>query len=115
MAGLYHKGRRKQKTFFPKGWLQYVTQTKIFQAGRKNKMILNSQYKAAFAEYEAPLRQLEKAFDSAGMLISFGCFVAAFNNKMVEIYQNKKRAKIICIEGDSPAQAVKDVAQAVAL
>jgi len=79
-------------------------------------MIIDEQHKAAFAEYEAPLRQLEMVFHSAGLVVSFRCFVAPGNNKMVDVlYKNKSRNKLICIEGDSPAQAVKDVAAGVRL
>jgi len=79
-------------------------------------MILDEQYQAAFAEYEAPLRQLENAFQMAGLNVSFRCFVTPLNSKMVDVlYRNKSRNKFLCIEGDSPAQAVKDVAAGVKL
>jgi hypothetical protein len=77
-------------------------------------MILDSQHEAAFAEYEASLRLLEKAFNETGLSIRFRCFVAPSNNKMVDVLTEKNyRLKLVCIEGDSPAQAVKDVAAAV--
>jgi hypothetical protein len=78
-------------------------------------MILDPQHKAAFAEYEVPLRMLERAFKVAGLRLSFRCFVAPLNNKMVDIIIKNKSVWIACIEGDSPAQAVKDVAAGVRL
>jgi hypothetical protein len=78
-------------------------------------MILDPQHKAAFAEYEESLQKLEGAFNFAGERITFHGFVAPPSNKMVVIVDKNpnKRSKIICIEGDNPAQAVKDVAAGV--
>ncbi|MDR2953213.1 MAG: hypothetical protein LBU82_08235 [Treponema sp.] len=78
-------------------------------------MTLDSQYEAAFAEYEASLYSLEKAFNFAGLPVKFYCFVDPLNNKMVDITRKNKRIKLVCIEGASPAQAVKDVAAGVRL
>jgi len=79
-------------------------------------MIIDKQHKAAFAEYEEPLRQLENAFNLAGLPVSFRCFVDPLNNQMVDVTnKNKTRNNLICIEADSPAQAIKDVAARVKL
>jgi len=79
-------------------------------------MILDEQHKAAFADYEDSLRQLENAFSLADLPVSFRCFVDPLNNKMVDVTnKNKTRNKLICIEADSPAQAIKDVAAGVRL
>ena len=79
-------------------------------------MIIDKQHKAAFAEYKDSLFLLEKTFILAGLFISFRCFVDPLNNKMVDVTnKNKTRNRLICIEGDSPAQAVKDVAAGVRL
>ncbi|GHV76484.1 hypothetical protein AGMMS49942_13050 [Spirochaetia bacterium] len=78
-------------------------------------MILDTQHKAAFEGYEKPLRKLEKAFFKTGIPLQFFLHEDPFNNRMVEIIGNGSRQKVICIEGDSPAQAVKDVAAAVKL
>jgi len=79
-------------------------------------MIIPEEHKAAFAEYEKPLEHLEKSFNRAGLFVRFYCFVAPANNKMVSIENhNGVRIKLACIEGDSPAQAVKDVAAGVRL
>jgi len=79
-------------------------------------MILDEQHKAAFAEYEDSLYFLETAFQLAKLPISFHCFVDPLNNKMVDVTnRNKTRNNLICIEGDSLAQAVKDVAAGVRL
>jgi len=79
-------------------------------------MIINEEHKAAFAEYEKPLRHLEKAFNKTGLAVRFYCFVAPPDNKMVDIVRlTGGRLNLVCIEGDSPAQAVKDVAKGVRL
>jgi hypothetical protein len=78
-------------------------------------MILDSQHAAAFEGYAKPLRSLEKAFSQAGNPVRFYAFVAPLSNKMVEIIRKPASRKLVCIEGDSPAQALKDVAAAVKL
>jgi hypothetical protein len=78
-------------------------------------MTLDIQHKAAFAEYEASLYSLEKAFNFAGLPVKFYCFVAPLGNKMVDVADKNSRNKVICIEGASPAQAIKDVAAGVRL
>ena len=80
-------------------------------------MIIDKEDKNAFADYEAAFYKLEMAFGYAKAYIEFHCFVLPPNNKIVEVLnrKNKKRLCLICIEGDSPAQAVKDVAAAVRL
>jgi hypothetical protein len=77
-------------------------------------MILDSQHAAAFEGYAKPLRSLEKAFRKAGTSVSFYAFVAPLGNKMVDIRKSASH-KLVCIEGDNPAQALKDVAAAVKL
>jgi len=79
-------------------------------------MILDTQHVAAFQNYAKPLQKLEKAFNKAKLPVTFRAFVAPYENKMVEItYKNQRQRKLLCIEGDNPAQAVKDVAEAVGL
>jgi hypothetical protein len=78
-------------------------------------MILDNQHEAAFEGYANPLRSLEEAFNKAGTSVSFYAFVAPLGNKMVDIIRKSASRKLVCIEGDSPAQAVKDVAAAVKL
>jgi len=81
-------------------------------------MILDEQHKAAFAEYAKPLEKLEKKFNRAGIPVKLRAFVAPRENKMVMVeitYTNQRFMNLICIEGDSPAQAVKDVAAGVRL
>jgi len=75
-------------------------------------MILDEQHKAAFDGYAKPLAKLEKTFDKTWHPVTFFCFVDPFGNKMVRIIPNRAK-KVICIEGSSPAQAVKDVAAGV--
>ena len=68
----------------------------------------------SFEDYADALSQLESSFRAANVPVKFYLFVAALNNKMVEVtYKNGKPKKLLCIEGTSPAQAVKTVAAAV--
>ena len=77
-------------------------------------MLLDHYHAGAFWGYSKPLEKLEKSFNKAGLAITFNAFVAPRDNKMVEIiYRGQSKSKLVCIEGDSPAQAVKDVAKAV--
>jgi hypothetical protein len=79
-------------------------------------MRLDGEYYNAFTEYRDSLCRLEAAFNSAKIPLGFRLFVAPLENKMVEIsFRNRREKKLVCIEGDSPAQAVKDVASAVRL
>jgi hypothetical protein len=78
-------------------------------------MILDKQHKPAFEGYREPLKLLEEAFNRAGLSVRFYAFEAPLKNKMVQIFFGQVPGKIICIEGDSPAQALKDVAEAVRL
>lgn len=78
-------------------------------------MILDQQHQAAFEGYAESLRSLEEAFRKAGYMITFYAVNAPLGNKIVKILKGKTVLKTICIEGDSPAQAVKDVAAAVRL
>ena len=68
----------------------------------------------SFERHADALSQLELSFRTAGVPVKFFLFMAALNNKMVEItYKNSKPKKLVCIEGASPAQAIKAVAAAV--
>jgi hypothetical protein len=78
-------------------------------------MILSEKNKNAFSEYGTSLRYLEKSFNKAGLPVTFRCVATPNKTKIVDIIKNFKVIKQICIEGDSPAQAVKDVAEAVKL
>jgi hypothetical protein len=79
-------------------------------------MKLDGKYYNAFTEYKDCLCRLESAFNAAKIPVGFRLFVAPLENKLVEIsFRNRSEKKLICIEGDSPAQAVKDVAEAVKL
>ena len=70
----------------------------------------------ALQDYEVPLTLLEEAFRAAGRHVKFVLFMAPLENKMVEITcRNERWKKLVCIEGASPAQAVKDVAAAVSI
>ena len=68
----------------------------------------------AFAGYMTALRSLEEAFNMAGVPVSFHCLNTSAFGKTVVI-KNGKTATNISIEGDSSAQALKDVAKAVRL
>ena len=75
-------------------------------------MILDEQHKAAFDGYAKPLARLERKFDKTWHPVTFNCFVDPLGNKMVRIFPNRAK-KVICIEGSSPTQAVKEVAAGV--
>ena len=78
-------------------------------------MILDEHHRNAFRTYEKPLKKLEISFNSAGLPVTFHAFADPFGNKMVRVTGGSSSQKLICIEGDSPAQAVKDVAKGVRL
>jgi hypothetical protein len=78
-------------------------------------MTIETGSKAAFAEYEASLQLLEEAFNKTGMQIDFVCHTTPLDEKYVHILYNGRTNAKQSIEGDSPAQAVKDVAGAVRL
>jgi hypothetical protein len=78
-------------------------------------MIIDEKVQAAFAEYEKPLGFLQSSFILAGLAVGFNCLIDPVYGKVVEVYKDNKSSRIICIEGDSPAQAVKDVAAGVRL
>ncbi|MDR0583583.1 MAG: hypothetical protein LBG57_04450 [Treponema sp.] len=68
----------------------------------------------AFTGYMTALRTLEEAFNMAGALVSFHCRNSPTFGKNILIKKGNA-ANVISIEGDSPVQAVKDVAAAVRL
>jgi len=78
-------------------------------------MILDEWNILAFQHYAKPLRKLEKAHNKNGNPIILSAFVDPFGNKLVRIIGGKAAKRVVCIEGASPAQAVKDVALAVAV
>ena len=70
----------------------------------------------AFAEYDPSLRALERSFRQAGVPVTFEPVVLPESGSRVVFIRNNGRiTKSQQIEGDSPAQAVKDVAAAVRL
>jgi hypothetical protein len=71
---------------------------------------------SAFNDYQMPLKLLEQAVKHAGKDVEFYCYIHTLG-KSVEIsdYRTLKRLKDICIEGDSPMQALRDVLAAVGL
>jgi len=79
-------------------------------------MIIDLKDEAAFAGYEKALTQLQSAFIFAGLVVSFNCIIDPVYGKTIEIFKdNKNRSNYVCIEGDSPAQAIKNVAAGVKL
>jgi hypothetical protein len=66
----------------------------------------------AFTGYMTALRTLEEAFNMAGVGLSFHCLNFPVSGKTVIIGRGDT-VNSISIEGDSPGQAVKDVAGAV--
>ena len=77
-------------------------------------MKMGVQHALEFKDYFMPLRALEKTFRIAGVKIEFDAFVDD-EMRMIGIIYDGKPKNCIAIEGDSPAQTVKDVAAAVKL
>lgn len=76
-------------------------------------MKINPEYLAAFAAYAPSLGALEKALRKAGADIVFECGVSPSLGKKILITGNGRLLGLVCIEGDSPIRAVKDVTDAV--
>jgi hypothetical protein len=70
---------------------------------------------SAFKGYLVPLEALEKAFREAGVDITFRGIYTGNGGKRVEILRHSLSDRVVSIEGDNPAQAVKDIASAVKL
>jgi hypothetical protein len=69
----------------------------------------------AFRDYSTVLSDLENAFQFAGEPIEFRLGLHEGKDRYVEILRLGKPVGLKFIEGDSPAQAIKDVAGAVRL
>jgi hypothetical protein len=69
----------------------------------------------AFEAYLEPLETLEKSFRQAGLDIVFRGIYTGNGGKRVEILRSGRAGRVAPIEGDSPAQAIKNIACAVKL
>jgi hypothetical protein len=78
-------------------------------------MIVTDKDCVAFRDYLTVLSDLERAFQFAGEKIEFRLGLLRGKDRYVEILRDGKPANVKFIEGDSPAQAIKDVAGAVRL
>jgi len=78
-------------------------------------MIIDAKYADAFGEYKEPLQKLEEAFNAAGKRIMFEPFIDRIGQKVIKVIGGCASQKLISIEADSPAMAVKDVAEGVRL
>jgi hypothetical protein len=78
-------------------------------------MKMSVKHALEFKDYLMPIRLLEKAYREAGIHVEFHAFLSSGGDKWVSVYFNGRRSMTISIEGDNPAQAVKDVAAAVRL
>jgi hypothetical protein len=78
-------------------------------------MIAGTKQRDAFCDYFTVLSDLEEAFRFAGLNIEFLLGLRGGKDRYVQIIYNGKAGNIKFIEGDSPAQAIKDVAAAVRL
>jgi hypothetical protein len=78
-------------------------------------MIATSKEYVAFRDYSTVLSDLEEAFRFTGINIEFCLGLRGGTDRYVQIIYNGKPGNIKFIEGDSPAQAIKDVAAAVML
>jgi len=65
--------------------------------------------------FGASLALLEESFNAADLDVEFVCAIGAGEAKIVSIYRDGFLQRQQSIEGDSPAQAVKDVAAGVRL
>jgi hypothetical protein len=78
-------------------------------------MIVTDYARQAFEPYLESIETLEKSFRQAGLDITFRGIYTGNGGKRVEILKSGFSAGLVFIEGDSPAQAIKDVAGAVRL
>jgi hypothetical protein len=78
-------------------------------------MIINANYADSFEEYKEPLQKLEEAFGAAGRHFVFEPFIDRIGQKVIKVHGGCASQKLISIEADSPAMAVKDVAEGVRL
>jgi hypothetical protein len=78
-------------------------------------MIASPESCVAFRDYLTVLSDLERAFQFAGEKIEFRLGLLKGKERYVEILRLGKPVGITFIEGDSPAQAIKDVAGVVKL
>ena len=69
--------------------------------------------KEDFEPYKRPLQALENAFKEAGLEVEFGCEEAYGVLLVVPLYSGGRVAGMVPLNGDSPAQAVKNVANAI--
>ena len=76
-------------------------------------MTFEPQFSAVFSKDAASLKLLEKAFNKAGHPITFHAFVDAVDGKRIKVTGGRASQKIINIDADSPAAAIKDVAAGV--
>jgi hypothetical protein len=77
-------------------------------------MYVEPEYETELSEYIEPLRLLEQSFIAAGLNIEFYLRYDNAVGKFIVIDYNC-HGHIRCIEGDNPAQAVKDIAEVVRL
>jgi hypothetical protein len=66
-------------------------------------------HREAFAAYIPSLEMLEKTFRKAGAGIVFDCYISPSLGKAIWLWKGGNLLGSVCIEGDSPIQAVKDV------
>jgi hypothetical protein len=78
-------------------------------------MKMSAKYGLEFKDYLMPIRLLEKSLLAAGLPVAFEAGISEGGDKWVSIYYGGRKQRVISIEGDNPAQAVKDIAAAVRL
>ena len=69
----------------------------------------------AESNFDYPIYLLQKSLQECGLFIEFVGRSTENNNKIVSILQNGDEVCQLCIEGDNPAQTVKDLAQMISL
>lgn len=75
-------------------------------------MILRPWNAEAFREYARPLERLEKDLRKAGNFVILYALRDTFGNRFVRAIHKRNAKKFVCIEGKSPAQAIKAVKKA---
>jgi hypothetical protein len=72
---------------------------------------------ASFKDFMKPIKKLEKAFQSAGIPVEIEFKRTDSHGKVIDVLSktNPYYRHSVSIEGDSPAQAIKDIAAAIRL
>jgi hypothetical protein len=80
-------------------------------------MKIDAAHKGLFDGYFTPLGLLELALRKAGVEVSFEGTVDAHGNRIINLIEptTLRKYRSVCIEDDSPGQAIKDVVENIRL